>query len=390
MLPYRCDEFQPPLPVAVVQVLARTTLAYLATCEVQDQQQTSPQQVELVDERPHLSLMKFSFVDDAELGGVFVLTTRRDTKKYRAILARPRVALMVHDFTDAVGDNGAPPASGSGSFSCSIYGNAVEVTDQAVDARLRSAHLARNTDYPQFIQGAGIALLVIRPTLVRLCDISDKVSTWSPLTHGASPPTPLPASPTSAQSASSSLISPKSSSLSSWPSLSASVSATPFPALITALLSKLSLAYLATCEGGEPHTSLMSFSCVDECAAEASGSPPTIVMTTRRDTKKFENICARPFVALLVHNAAEEDATASAAAVHKAAGGSVSVTLYGHCVALDDADERAVRLRAAHLARNTKYPQFIAGPNVAVLAISVFVASMCDVSDTVTSWRSSE
>jgi hypothetical protein len=55
------EEFAPPLPAAISNVLRATSLCYLATCE---------------DNEPHLSLMNFSFSEDAELGGVLIMSTR--------------------------------------------------------------------------------------------------------------------------------------------------------------------------------------------------------------------------------------------------------------------------------------------------------------------------
>jgi hypothetical protein len=62
--------YAPPLPAALLRVLNGAQLAYLATVE---------------EGLPHLSLMRMTNLEDPALGHVLVLTTRRDTRKYRAL-----------------------------------------------------------------------------------------------------------------------------------------------------------------------------------------------------------------------------------------------------------------------------------------------------------------
>jgi len=120
-------DYVPPLPEPVVQVLARCCLCFLATT---------------ADDSPHLSLMRFSFspaLDDsgsevarprpcagtltlppsatpardgalpplphdpnrtclAAPGQVLIVSTNRNTKKYKLLCANKRVALLIHDF----------------------------------------------------------------------------------------------------------------------------------------------------------------------------------------------------------------------------------------------------------------------------------------------------
>lgn len=150
-------EYVPPLPLTITRVLGRTRLAYLATCE---------------EASPHLSLMNYSWIaDDEALGGGIVMTTRRDTKKFAALVANPRVALLVHDFRE--GSTGVV-----GTCSITLYGDCRVQSGEAAE-RLRAAHLATNPEYANFIAGVGIAVLWLQPTLARLVDLTDTVSTWS-------------------------------------------------------------------------------------------------------------------------------------------------------------------------------------------------------------------
>jgi hypothetical protein len=159
-------EYVPPLPEVITRVLGRTRLAYLATCE---------------EASPHLSLMNYSWLtDDEALGGGIVMTTRRDTKKFAALVANPKVALLVHDFKE--GARGVV-----GTCSITLYGNCVVQSGEAAE-RLRLVHLASNPEYANFIAGEGIAVLWLQPTLARLVDLTDTVSTWAaPRPEGASP-----------------------------------------------------------------------------------------------------------------------------------------------------------------------------------------------------------
>lgn len=74
-------EYSPPLPSGLLDVLDKAQLAYLATVE---------------EGLPHLSLMRFTSLTDAALGHVLVLTTRRDTRKYRALVRQPQVSVYLN------------------------------------------------------------------------------------------------------------------------------------------------------------------------------------------------------------------------------------------------------------------------------------------------------
>ena len=75
-----CVELRPPVPDEVVQLLRSSVLCYLST---------------LADGAPHLSLMNFTYCPADEK---IIMSTRRDTTKYRALLKNKRVAVLIHDF----------------------------------------------------------------------------------------------------------------------------------------------------------------------------------------------------------------------------------------------------------------------------------------------------
>jgi nitroimidazol reductase NimA-like FMN-containing flavoprotein (pyridoxamine 5'-phosphate oxidase superfamily) len=192
------SEFTPPLPKCVLDVLSRTTLAYLATCQEDEGQAV-----------PHLSLMNFSVVALADEGDIgIVMSTKKATKKYEALLKNPRVAILVHDFqglrnsgneeASVIADAPTSPVPAGvattkeedfysrGSASVTIYGRAETLSEGMGDESkenlrkkcLDSLLKATDRKYLQFMSGPDCALLLVRPELARVCDILDKVTTW--------------------------------------------------------------------------------------------------------------------------------------------------------------------------------------------------------------------
>ncbi len=74
---------RPPFPQAIKTMLLRCRLAYLST---------------VADDAAHLSLMRFTYVNDEEDGEVIILSTQRNTKKYDHLTKQQGVAILVHDF----------------------------------------------------------------------------------------------------------------------------------------------------------------------------------------------------------------------------------------------------------------------------------------------------
>ncbi len=94
----------------------------------------------------------------------------------QALIANPRVALLVHDFREGAGAASSPCVVGT--CSITLYGD-VSVKEGEDGERLRAVHLVTNPDYANFISGEGIAVLWLQPTLARLVDLTDTVSTWT-------------------------------------------------------------------------------------------------------------------------------------------------------------------------------------------------------------------
>ena len=148
----------PPLPTIVQSLLSNAHLAYLSTSDVPN-------------ETSHLSLMRFTYLPEDE---VIVMSTRRDTKKFDLLRNQRGVAMLVHDF-------GSSPVEGT--YSIALNGDCFIVDDDGDEKllaeRYRMKHLDHNPDYPQFIVGENIAILCVRVTSARICNINDKVQRWN-------------------------------------------------------------------------------------------------------------------------------------------------------------------------------------------------------------------
>mmetsp|Transcript_60386 Transcript_60386/g.107576 ORF Transcript_60386/g.107576 Transcript_60386/m.107576 type:complete len:243 (-) Transcript_60386:76-804(-) len=174
-----------------------------------------------------------------------------------------------------------------------------------------------------------------------------------------------------------------------------SVAYPPFPPELVQLLESTSLCYLSTSglgdspeAAGDPHLSLMLFTYYND-----EEDREVIIMTTRRDTKKLQNILANPKAAILLHDfpAAKGDFedTGSPNGGRKYSRTS-SITVYGKMRVLDNGSMTEQKYRNIHSKSNPKYQQFIVGENIAVLLVVVESARICNVDDKVTMWSVKE
>lgn len=166
------DTVRRPFPPAWVAVLSSARLSYLATVSASDGGLPVP----------HLSLMAMSFLDDAELGAIFIFSTRRDTKKFENLMRNPNVSILSHDFAPRAegGGGGAPDARLHGSLSITCTGT-VRVLSGAEEARLRAEHLRRQpAHYRHFIEGHDVAVVVLPPETAQAVGESDRVERLGP------------------------------------------------------------------------------------------------------------------------------------------------------------------------------------------------------------------
>ena len=146
----------------------------------------------------------------------------------------------------------------------------------------------------------------------------------------------------------------------------------PLPDAIVQLLKASRLCFLATQAEGEPHLSLMNFTYYQK--------EEVIIMCTRRNTKKFEQMTSSNSVAVLIHDFPHLSEGQSG---HNK---TMSVTLSGVSEVCSASEE--AKFRELHLKNNPDYSQFIVGEDIAVILIKVDRARMCDIKDRVIQWSS--
>jgi general stress protein 26 len=152
----RRSSLKPPFPLVVREVLSKSRLAYLSTVDP-----------DLASS--HLSLMRFTYVNDPEDGEVIIMSTNRKTKKFEMLQNQRGVALLVHDFQQDGND---------GVYSITLNGDCRIVDLPKKAEQYREAHLKHNPEYPQFIVGEDIAILCVHATSARICNVYDQVTKW--------------------------------------------------------------------------------------------------------------------------------------------------------------------------------------------------------------------
>jgi hypothetical protein len=161
----------------------------------------------------------------------------------------------------------------------------------------------------------------------------------------------------------------------------------PFPQPLRDMLSKCRLAYLSTVDiqATSSHLSLMRFTYLHDII-----DGEIVIMSTNKNTKKFEMLKQQKGVALLVHdfdfdtntedkNTNDNDSTSTSTSTRS------TITLNGDCCILTGEEED--KYRKEHLKHNPDYPQFIVGNDIAVLCVHVTSARICDLNDNVIHWN---
>ncbi|CAN0216954.1 unnamed protein product [Scytosiphon promiscuus] len=145
-------DMTPPLPDDVVRLLQASRLCFLSTFS---------------DDHPHLSLMNFTYYPGKRISllsdEVIILSTRRDTKKYKLLQTGRNVAILVHEFPEIT-----------------ITLNGEGTIQQGENAeRYRDLHAGKNPDSKTFIVGPHIAIITVRVRSARICNVRDEVTVWN-------------------------------------------------------------------------------------------------------------------------------------------------------------------------------------------------------------------
>lgn len=137
------------MPESLEGILQRARVACLATC---------------CDGQPYVSLMNVTYCRQER---TVLMSTRRDSTKFRNLARNPRGALLVQD------------GSGQTAQALTLLG-AVRVLEGIEDDRARLLHLAAHPQSAHFIQGAEIAMLAMSIERAVMSDQLDRVTVWPP------------------------------------------------------------------------------------------------------------------------------------------------------------------------------------------------------------------
>jgi len=362
-LPARVDH-APRFPEEVEKLLLSSTLCYLG--------------VTLEDGTNHQSLMIFTYMPQERR---LLLSTRRDTTKFEALSRMKRVALLVHDL--GASDSAAARLPKK-TLSITLKGEVTILSDLDADYGVespRSKHLERHgSEYEQFIVGENVSMLSVSIESVQICDANDQVQKWTATVQPSATLDSNRASnaaentekrPQSAKTRSKlSPIPPQV----AVPSREAQTDLEPpFPLEVVGQLLSASSCHLGvTLPDGTSHLCLMIFTYIPQ--------EQRVLLSTRRNTAKFQAISQLTRVTMLLH-----DLDASDAAAARLPTKTNSITLYGEVAILSDTV--AEPYRAVHLARHgSEYQQFIVGEDIAMLSVSIESMRICNSSDKVKRW----
>ncbi len=136
------------------------------------------------------------------------------------------------------------------------------------------------------------------------------------------------------------------------------------PEQLLKLLKNLKLCILATSYCDYPHLSLMNFTYVAE--------EGVIILSSRSNTTKVENIKRNPRVALLFKGLDEHDQLP------------LSCTIYGTANVVSKEEDLIYRNK--HHKKNHDMSQFINGEHISVIKVNIESAALSDSNDKVKTW----
>ncbi|CAM9178817.1 unnamed protein product [Hapterophycus canaliculatus] len=156
-------DMTPPLPDDVVRLLQASRLCFLSTFS---------------DDHPHLSLMNFTYYPGKRQIPVIILSTRRDTKKYKLLQTGRNVAILVHEFPESGGSCGGGGSGSKSKVTITLNGEATIQEGEHAE-RYRDLHVGKNPDSMTFITGPNIAIITVRVRSARICNVRDEVTVWN-------------------------------------------------------------------------------------------------------------------------------------------------------------------------------------------------------------------
>lgn len=177
------------LPESVLNLLNSSRFIHLATC---------------LDNKPHVSLMNYTFVRQGD-DNVVIVSTPRKTTKFENMLSNPNVSLLIHDWISVKNTAGQsleePSASPKRNSLYELLANfnrnelsrvsvmldgEAKILDKTVDGRVfdfyKSLHLNNSKiDHAQvknYIENDDNALIIIRITNCKVTDTDNNVELY--------------------------------------------------------------------------------------------------------------------------------------------------------------------------------------------------------------------
>jgi hypothetical protein len=113
-----------------------------------------------------------------------------------------------------------------------------------------------------------------------------------------------------------------------------------------------------------------------------------LIMTTRVDTKKADNLRRNGNVSVLIHDFPTLKTTSRSDTSDF--GQTYSITLTGVATIIPNGTKESDMLRELHIQNNPTSATFIKGEGIGVVVIDVEEARICDVLDKVTTWKAGD
>ena len=174
---------QPLLKKKVIELVGKCSLCLLTTTK-----QTEVAFGGLFSSEPHLSLMKFTY---DRYSNVIIMTTRRDTQRFRNLRQNSRVAVMLHDFpeperSESGAITNARTLSNSGALT--LYGRARMPVTEEVDELFRDIHMNNplcEGSVHLILPKEEFQVVLVEVHFGKMVDINDRVVSFDYLVKGA-------------------------------------------------------------------------------------------------------------------------------------------------------------------------------------------------------------
>ncbi|GMM27750.1 pyridoxal 5'-phosphate synthase [Martiniozyma asiatica (nom. inval.)] len=165
-----------PFPSTIHALLKQSKFLHLATCS---------------NDNPHVSLMNYTFIEpsdiqDKKFHHLILVSTPKETTKFRNLLKNPKVSLLVHDWISSTKTEGVLNLLQSinqgelGQLSATLDGHVEKILSDPQDEFyqfLLKLHLSKNPDVKAFIEDDA-AFILIKIVESKTSDSFNKVQSF--------------------------------------------------------------------------------------------------------------------------------------------------------------------------------------------------------------------